>query len=145
MKKFYLAGKIGDAFGIHYITWREDITKFLESIGIGVINPLIDGINMKGKLTELRKKKDFESVRSIMKNIILPLDKKLVLQSSGIIAYVKNYSIGTAREITIADEKGLPVFVICPLKMPNNSLIGMSTVLFESFEEFKIYAHRNMR
>jgi hypothetical protein len=145
MKRFYLAGEIGDAVGDHYITWREDVTDFLKGIGMGSINPLTDGVSMKDELAELRKKGDFDAVRKIMNDVILPLDKKLVLESDGIISYVKNYSVGTTREITIANENAMPVFVICPLDMPNNSLIGMSTELFKNFEEFKIYALRNLR
>jgi len=144
--KFYLAGPIGDTDDSHYLEWRQDMTKFLRSIGLDSLDPcekyegedLVGSVgDWKDHLFRLRKEGEFGIVRNIMQEYILPSDLYLVEKSDGLIAYIPEYTIGTTREISFAYYWKKPVYIITQIKYPSNSLIGMCERIFRTFDELK--------
>lgn len=140
--KFYLAGPIGDVKDNSYKTWREDIEKFLESLGHRTNNPLkFQGRSgdFKEELFQLRKERKYNQVKEFMEKFLLPHDRMLVKKSDVIIAYVPSYTVGTLREISLAYEWKKPILVVTRKRFPSNSLIGMATKMFNNFKELKEY------
>ena len=80
-----------------------------------------------------------------MENFVLPSDRELVRNADMIIAFVPEYSVGTMREIALAYEWKKPIFVVTTIECPANSLIGMATEIFSSFEELKRYLRKIFR
>lgn len=147
LKKWYLAGPIGDVSDLSYKTWRDEMTKFLESQDHIAVNPLT---KYKGKtgdykkeFEKLRKEGKYDEVKKWMEEWILPHDRQLVKDSYGIIAYVPEYTIGTTREIALAYEWKKPIYVVTTVKLPANSLIGMATKIFRNWKELKTYFREN--
>jgi len=141
--KYYLAGPIADVKDDSYKAWRDDITKFLENIGQGVYNPLTKyegkAGDFKDELLEMRENGEWKEVKKFMEDLVLPADRLLVKKSDGVIAFVPNYTVGTLREISLAYEWKKPVYIVSNMKLPSNSLIGMATEIFKTFEELKKY------
>lgn len=60
-------------------------------------------------------------------------DKKLILQSDILVAYIKRLSFGTIMEIIFAFDHGIPVYVICD----NDQFLNDPWLLFHSTKQFR--------
>lgn len=99
--------------------WREDITPFLESLGVTVYNPLKKPIDI-GKEDEdaflkkeiFKTKKDYDSLSEMMK-MVRNVDLRLVDISDFIIVNlnIDVHPCGTYEEIFLANRQKKPIIV----------------------------------
>ena len=64
---------------------------------------------------------------------IVQRDKKLILQSDILVAYINRLSFGTIMEIMFAYDHGVPVYVICD----NDQFLDDAWLLFHSTKQFR--------
>jgi nucleoside 2-deoxyribosyltransferase len=64
---------------------------------------------------------------------VVQRDKKLILQSDILVAYIKRLSFGTIMEIMFAYDHGIPVYVVCD----NDQFLDDPWLLFHSTKQFR--------
>jgi len=64
---------------------------------------------------------------------IVQRDKKLILKSDILVAYIERLSFGTIMEIMFSFDHGIPVYVICD----NNQFLNDPWLLFHSTKQFR--------
>lgn len=145
----FLSGPI-DRVEDYGIKWRHDITSFLESLGIVVLNPMDKPIKLGSEVEDrkirkiLTEKKNFKKMSKIMKEIRV-IDLRMVDMSDFIIVKVDLdvHMCGTYEEISWANRIKRPILVwSCggKEKLPE-WLWGMvpREHVFNSIEEIKDY------
>jgi nucleoside 2-deoxyribosyltransferase len=146
--RFYLAGPISHEANKTYIEWREDIEQFLKSIGHEGVNPLkkypVPAEERRKVETMMKAQKDEISREYIRRRIVNP-DIAMVDSSDAVIAYISKYSTGTSAECGLAYYWNKPVYVVTnlPREQWSTWFVGLSTLIFLSFEELKTFL-RNM-
>lgn len=133
--------------------WREEITKFLHSMEIGVLNPLDKPItnikydedeNFVEKLNSLKLNEDFTSVSKLVKNIVRA-DLSLVDRSDFVILHINTniFMCGSFTETSHAVLQRKPVIVHCEQGKKNipNWLFGLCNheLFFSNWDELKEY------
>ena len=146
---FYLAGSIeySPDFGN---TWRAEITPFLQSLGHAVYDPAEDETKNLNEVEvrEFRswKKSDLPRfLQTIRKIIAFDLDL-IETRVDALLCYWDQYAgrgAGTQGELTFAHRIGVPVYLICgiPVEQVSGWLLGCSSEVFTSVEEFREFAH----
>jgi len=90
---------------------------------------------------KLREEGRLQDIRGMVRRYIIPSDLAMVDQSDVVLAYIqKGITIcGTYGEVTYAYANGKAVFVVTKLLGPllPNWLVGCSTFIFRTFDEFK--------
>ena len=143
---WYLAGPIGFTTGDEPIKWRTDITTFLATLGHTVIDPMKKevesmGGDLRGHFNKLRETGNLAELRGMCRRHIIGQDLNAVNNSTMTLIYAPKgvHMCGTYGEATWAYGHGKPVFVVSnmnPEDLPN-WLVGCSTIIFNSFREFK--------
>jgi len=64
---------------------------------------------------------------------IVQRDKRLILQSDILVAYIRRLSFGTIAEIMFSFDHGVPVYVICD----NDQFLEDAWLLFHSTKQFR--------
>jgi len=64
---------------------------------------------------------------------IVQRDKRLILRSDILVAYIRNYSFGTIMEIMFAFDHGIPVYVVCD----KDQFLDDAWLLFHSTKQFR--------
>lgn len=117
-QRVYLAGAM-DRVPDRGVTWRQEITPFLESLGITVFNPITkptsiglednDSHAVKSKLKEQHR---YDELSSMMK-IIRSVDLRLVDISDFLIVNldIDVHPCGTLEEIFLANRQKKPIIV----------------------------------
>jgi len=145
--KFYLAGEIGLLKNKNEaIDWREDMEDFLHRFGHETINPLNElGVTLGDvwrKLETLRTNSEIEKLRQYVKDELIFKDTQSIRNSDAIIAYIRRYSVGTSAELFFNKWiLGQPNYIICdlPINEWNYWMVGLSSKMFRSIEDFKEY------
>ena len=152
MTKTYLAGPIGVVVQKNATVWRDRVTEELKKLNIEVLNPMgQNGGDRLGegraKLKEANEKGNIQFIHDFVSGTVIPPDIKMVEDSDFITVYIpedNGYEIcGTYGEITLAFYLKKPVYIVtdrslCPNALPN-WLIGCSTVIFKSWDEYYRY------
>ena len=148
----YLAGPIDYAVD-DGIGWRDEITEFLEPMGVYVFNPckkpVVDAIykeveEEKTKMVELKKSHRYLELSQRMKEIV-HFDLRMVDVSDFVIVYVNTEipTFGTIHELIISLNQRKPTLVVLEGGKANcpNWLFGIMdfNFIFEDFEELKQY------
>lgn len=163
--KWYLVGPI--QYVEDYITWRQKMVNFLESLGHEGLMPWGEIYHSKWVRGEYKKwatemkPEDFCSrVRKHMRGNVLNFDINALLDSDGIIFYLPKdtKTVGSHGEITLAYYlkrwvtngkkkwfEGKKIFLITdiPIEEMPYWLIGCSDYIFFSMEEFEKYFKEN--
>lgn len=147
----YLAGPIDHAHDLG-IGWRKELTPWLQTRGIGVLDPCDKPSDFGSETPEtfhaIRKSKedgDFDTTSSMM-NPIFSIDLHLVDLSNFVILYIDNkiHMCGSYLEAAHAALGKKPVIVCCEqgkIGVPN-SLFGIGLrhkMFFSSWDEVKAY------
>lgn len=148
----YLSGAI-DSVPDNGYGWRDDITSFLQSIEIGVINPLKkpiindrykEGPNLVEKIRKLKEQAEYNESREIMKNVVRA-DLHLLDISNFTIVYLDMdyHHCGTYSEVTYSALERKPTLIVCKQGKQNvpNWLFGLCPheLFFNSWNELKNY------
>jgi len=140
--RFYLAGPISWVSVEEAVTWRVDMTKYLESIGHEAVNPLAKYPVPAGEKKKVEKsimwEKD-EEAREYLRRRIMNPDIELLKQSDGIIASIPRYSVGTSAELMYAYLHNMPVYIVTdmPRKKWSGWFMGLSTLIFTNWDDLK--------
>jgi nucleoside 2-deoxyribosyltransferase len=126
--------------------WRREIAPFLRDyLGHDVYDPAEDE---RKSLTEeeqknLRawKRTEFSRFQSAVRKII-EWDLDIVARCDYIICYLDEHALkggGTSAELTFAHRRGVPVYMVTPLSVPEISgwILGCCTCIFPDFEQLK--------
>lgn len=141
-QSFYLAGPMQRDFDKE---WREDIKNFLLKHGYGYVNPYEKYGEARTQLvnwiTLQKTTRRFDKMRNTLRDVILHPDITGVEDTTGTIAYVPKYTIGTAGEITHAYLNKKLVLIVTPLPLHSLSswLILCSDYIFTNFESLKLF------
>jgi len=146
----YLAGFIDDdphlARG-----WREDITVFLQNLGIGVYNPcdkpivntsVHEDMDFVNRINSLKKDGKFDETTEIMKEIVRQ-DLKMVDLSNFVILNIDRtcHMCGSYTEFTYACMMRKPVLVFCKQGIPaiSNWMWGLGDYhyFFDDWDKLK--------
>lgn len=160
---FYLVGPI--QYVEDYMSWRQDVADFLDSLGHSAEFPwgeVYHGKEMKGQFSEwiphMSRDEWIHKVRRYMRAQVIRYDLNALLRSDGLIFYLPKgaVTVGSYGEQTVAyylkkwtnqpKYKGKRIFVIIEdddLMSMSYWLIGCSDVLFFSMKEFKRYFKQN--
>ena len=148
----YLAGPIDYAMD-DGIGWRDEITEFLEPMGVYVFNPckkpVVDAIykeveEEKTKMIHLKKSHRYLELSQRMKEIV-HFDLRMVDVSDFVIVYVNTEipTFGTIHELIISLNQRKPTLVVLEGGKANcpTWLFGIMdfNFIFEDFEELKQY------
>ena len=135
------------------IGWRDEITEFLEPMGVYVFNPckkpVVDAIykeveEEKTKMIHLKKSHRYLELSQRMKEIV-HFDLRMVDVSDFVIVYVNTEipTFGTIHELIISLNQRKPTLVVLEGGKANcpNWLFGIMdfNFIFEDFEELKQY------
>jgi nucleoside 2-deoxyribosyltransferase/CRISPR/Cas system-associated exonuclease Cas4 (RecB family) len=148
---FYLAGPIGFTVGEEHRVWRNDLREFLTKLGCGFLDPLDKYANrskeVRDGLNRLRDQGKYGRIRSFARKHIIPQDLALVDAADGIIAYVPEYTPGTAGEILYGFLHKKCVLIVCPMPPTRvaNWMIGCSTKIFPNFVALKRHLKRKLK
>ena len=149
--KFYLAGPM-DACRDEGREWRDELTPFLENLGIVVLNPynkpildecgLEDDIN-HSLVQQALSRKDYDEVTRLMKNI-RQVDLRMTDHADAIIVNLDltKRPCGTWEEIFTANRAKKPVIVKCDKKEelpPWIFSVIPHQLFFESWNEVEKY------
>ncbi len=126
--------------------WRAQVTPVLQSLGWEVYDPAQDE---KKNLTDVEvrefrswKKSDLERFRRTVRKIIA-YDLDLIEQRcDAVVCYWDQYAgrgAGTQGELTFAHRLGIPVYLICAVRVEEISgwILACASEVFRSFEEFQ--------
>lgn len=152
---FYLAGPIDDCKEEKdFIEWRLDISKFLWSIGAGVVDPCSKPVvgynedeNLRVLKRQLKKEKKYDEISKVMEDIV-SVDLHLLDISSAVILYVDNdvHMCGSYSEITYSALEKKPAIVFSKNGKENvpDWLFGLlkHDLFFNNIEEVKEYLHK---
>lgn len=153
--KVYLAGPI--EYASSPISWRQELTLFLNKIGVRVYDPLVKPIwfhyaakaNPKiyidailGKSPELSSEEAFTGLDYVRK-----LDLRYVNDCEWMIVHLpREFSAGTGEELAVAAQTGKPVLVFSQCEIPASwSLVQLAksndwrNVFFPSLEALKTH------
>ena len=155
----YLVGSIEDSPDMG-ASWRDQITPFLKSLHINVLDPVkLESKKLKNKkLNRLPKfvttvfgtkkrikkwhdlkssanKRDINRFNNYM-SIVITKDLEYVKRSDFIIAYWGIPSFGSAGELTVAFDLGIPVYMVAPIELPAWTR-SCCTKVFLTFDELK--------
>lgn len=148
----YLAGSIDNSRD--FKSWREDITTFLQSINIGVLNPCDKSVIRNSKINEdenflsyiesLKTEKKYKEIQEIMQEIVR-VDLKMVDLSNFLILNIERdvHMCGSYAEQTLACFQRKPILVHCSSginKIPN-WLFGVCDpeLFFDNWQALKDY------
>jgi len=128
--------------------WRREVTVFLrDDLGHDVYDPAEDE---RKSLTEeeqknLRawKRTDFDRFQIAIRKII-EWDLDLVACCDYIVCFLDEHALkggGTSAELTFAHRRGIPVYMVTPLPIPEISgwMLGCCTRVFPGFDELRNY------
>lgn len=146
----YLAGSIDESKNTAHL-WREEMTKFLQPMGIGVFNPcdkpcgIPEDEGFVDFCNELKSEEQWEVITKEMVNVVRA-DLHMVDLSNFMIAAIDKdrHLCGSYSEVTYAALEKKPVILWCPQgkKAVPNWLWGMGLrheIFFETLEEVKEY------
>lgn len=140
---WYLCGPVQFVEDDSYITWRDELTKWLEKRGHAVLDPTKKNQELSPQeINELIGSGNIDKVRDVIRDIVIEPDIRLVQEADGIIAYLdRRDTAGSITEIFLAYEENKPVLVVytIPRKKWFGWVIGMSTKIFTSFTDLKDY------
>lgn len=117
-QRVYLAGAI-DRVADRGATWRENITPFLNSLGVKVFNPLIkpttvglEDYHVGLMKKELKENHRYDELAEVMKSI-RSTDLRLVDISDFIVVNLnlEHYACGTWEELSLANRSKKPILV----------------------------------
>lgn len=111
--------------------WREDISKFLVSLGDQVYNPCIE----EGGTPEWEKLPQAEQERIINKDL-----DEIFYNTKAIVCYFTKYSTGTVSELTFAYYFNIPIYLISkekPEKWPGTIINSAGNKWFATMDDFK--------
>lgn len=120
--KVYLAGVIDRVSNKEAITWRKELTPFLNSLGIIVLDPcdkkMYPGYEIEDEQStfiRLKKEEKYQEFRDFGKPIRL-IDLRMVDKADFIIAKIDMdvFNCGTIEEITTANRSKKPILIWCP-------------------------------
>lgn len=156
--RVYLAGSIDKSDDLGR-GWRNDITPFLESLGIFVLDPCKKPINIfydedqektdegycfHKKIDEWREGCDYDSIANIFKKI-RSVDLRMVDISDFLIVYLdlSVFNCGTLEEVFWANRLKRPVLLVCSKGKKNCPGWLFGTIphehIFNNFSELKDY------
>lgn len=133
--------------------WRDEISEFLHSLGVGVINPLDkpisnsvydEGPDFANYVRELKLRHYFDEVRKVVKNVVRA-DLHLVDLSNWVTVYLDMdyHHCGTYSEITYAALERKPILIVCRQgkEYIPSWLFGLHPheTFFSNWEEYKVY------
>ncbi|MEA3288086.1 MAG: hypothetical protein U9Q77_12030 [Candidatus Marinimicrobia bacterium] len=146
--KVYLAGAI-EAAPDEGMTWRKTVTQFLkDKMNWEVFDP---SLQEQDFLTQVEKDNfrqwkhtDIKRFRPVIKKIIDRDLDQLLNSCDAVICLWDDYVIpggGTHGELTLAYERGLPVYLVLgmPLEKVSSWIIGCTTEVFSGFAEMEQY------
>lgn len=149
-QRVYLAGAM-DRVPDRGVTWRDNITPFLESLGIVVFNPIkkpsIEGSEDEQTHTyklKLKKELKFDELSHLMKTI-RSVDLRLVDISDFLIVNldIEQHPCGTYEEIFLANRSKKPVIIHMEQgkNLAPDWLFGTipHQMIFSSWDEIKEY------
>lgn len=162
--KFYLAGSIYTGLipsPQENLPWREWITPKLAELGIGTMNPLHKPDESKSipTIKKLKSEGTFAALKEFCIDKIIYPDLAMIKESDGIIAvFAKDetgkilWSTGTVSELFFNWFNLVKkAFIVIPgmkdeeyLNQVGAFIIGMATMIFDSFEELLIYLKREI-
>lgn len=142
---FYLAGSIEYSPDLGK-GWRAQITPALKALGHEVYNPAEDELKKMSE-SEAREFRSWKTSdlprfrRTVQKIIAYDLDL-IEHRCDAIVCYWDQYAgrgAGTQGELTFAHRLGIPVYLICGIRVEQISgwLLGCATEVFTSFDEFQ--------
>jgi hypothetical protein len=149
-QRVYLAGAM-DRVADRGATWRDNITPFLQNLGIEVFNPISkpSNIGLEDKdvhaiKTKLKEKENYDELSSMMKTI-RAVDLRLVDISDFLIVNLdlSGHPCGTYEEIFLANREKKPI-IIHMVQGKNHSpdwLFGTvpHQMIFSTWDEIKSY------
>ena len=145
----YLVGPIDEAKD-RGTEWRKDISEFLWSLSIGVLNPCDKPTNHNEdkefirKLNEYKSNGNYDKVTELVKEII-QIDLHMVDLSNFIICYIDKdiHSCGSYSELTYATLEHKPCLIYCKQGVSNipGWLFGLCdhNMFFDNWEDLKAY------
>jgi len=147
----YISGAIDNVSHEEAIGWRQDITPFLQSLGLFVFDPTnkcVDGYEEDEKFFERKKKLKQDGKYKELHELGKPirsLDLRFVDLSSFVIAYLDLDVIltGTLNEIFMCDSQRKPCLIVC--KQGVESIADWlfftfpSEFFFSNFDDLKKY------
>ena len=149
-QRVYLAGAM-DRVKDRGSTWRDNITPFLESLGIVVFNPLNKPSNIGMEDTEvhlvkkkLKERKNYDELSSMMKTI-RGVDLRLVDISDFLIVNldIDTHPCGTLEEIFWANRQKKPIIIHMEQGKNNTPDWLFGTIphqmIFSTWDEVKEY------
>lgn len=149
-QRVYLAGAM-DRVKDRGSTWRDNITPFLESLGIVVFNPLNKPSNIGMEDTEvhlvkkkLKERKNYDELSSMMKTI-RGVDLRLVDISDFLIVNldIDTHPCGTLEEIFWANRQKKPIIIHMEQGKSNTPDWLFGTIphqmIFSTWDEVKEY------
>lgn len=129
------------------VGWREEITPFLQSRQIGILNPCLkptfeafEDDTTRKRVFKLKKEKKYGEVKEIMKQICF-YDLRMVDMSSFLILYIdiNIHTCGSYWEAAHAIQQQKPLLVICKQGIEHipNWIFGLVdlSMVFNSIEE----------
>ena len=154
MMNCYLAGPIQACADMGH-GWRDEITPFIESLGVKVFNPLKPMFHGTAYLNEVKRpnmdalkdSENWEALREEVKEINKWDLRAVDLSSFLVVNYDCNvHMCGTYHEIFMANKQNKPVLMVTkdkkavPLWM--HGIVPMRSHCFESWEDLKSYLTR---
>lgn len=147
----YLAGPINVGKMKECKDWRLMVTEYIkQNYDIKSLNPLGDkggdriGPDLRQKLYNANKLGDIDTIRRIVRDIIIPPDLIMVEQCTFLTLWIPEkdgYEIcGSFGEVTLAHYLNIPVYIVTerkiyPCELPN-WVIGCSTEIFTSWDDY---------
>lgn len=144
----YVAGPINA--NVDFMSWRNDMSRFLWNLGIGVLNPCDKPLdhnedeNFQNNLVRLRQEEKYDEITDIMREIVT-IDLHFVDLSSFVILYIdkNSHMCGSYAEMTYSCLERKPLIVICEQGKTNIPawLFGHAkhTTFFNTFDQAKEY------
>lgn len=148
----YLCGAMDLVTEDSMTIWRDDMTKFLNSLGVIVLNPLKknipdgdEGTGSRQRRKYLKSQLRFDEASHIMKEV-RHVDLRMVDVSDFLIvnSNIDEHACGTYEEITVANRSKKPVIVHVEQGKTNGPdwlMLGMlpHELVFSSWDEVKDY------
>lgn len=149
-QRVYLAGAI-DRVPDRGATWRENITPFLEQMGVIVFNPIkkptdvgLEDQNTHAMKIKLKEQARYDELSDIMKTI-RAVDLRLVDISDFLVVNlnIEHHACGTYEEISLANRSKKPILIHVEQGKKNTPDWLFGTIphqwFFSDWEEMKSY------
>lgn len=149
-QRVYLAGAI-DRVPDRGATWRENITPFLEQMGIIVFNPIkkptdvgLEDQNTHAMKIKLKEQARYDELSDIMKTI-RAVDLRLVDISDFLVVNlnIEHHACGTYEEISLANRSKKPILIHVEQGKKNTPDWLFGTIphqwFFSSWDDLKSY------